>query len=823
MKVWGLSICLLVGLLGSLLVKGVTAQTAVILITEVYYNTPGDDSLEEWIEIANIGTAVADLSRVKIGDEETAGQREGMLRFPDGAEIAPAQAIIVAQTAVGFRQLFGFNPDYEISDSDDNVPNMRNFPLWAGGDLGLANDGDEILLLGAQNQLLDTLNYGDSLVYFAPAILNVFTGQSIERIPANCDSNSAADWQPTSRPTPGQITLDGECATPIDPAELEDLPTIGEIQGEDNVSPYVNQIVSFRGVVTGQYEDRNAAGITYYTLFVQDGIGQEDGDSATSDGMAVFLGRQRPSTTIGDQIRITGQVSEFFGLTEISDEGLEMLVESSDNDLPPSIPIDPSADSAAQKEYLERFEGMRVMLDGEVAVLGATFSGCSFAVRSDGESGRVFVRQSGDPVGLIIPILHTSDVACGDFPHVKTGDGMTGIVGPLHYHFDQFKIVQQDVGTLQVNEGATAVIPQPLPITPDQFTLASFNLENYFDGIDDTGNDAEPKLSPDELAVKQKKIAYAVAHVLGCPTLIAVQEVENEALLSDLADTVAVDCGFIYEVTHRESADGRGIDVALLSNPQVVQVVSADLRQGCTSINTGIVDESADCAMGEQPLFSRPPLAVGLVVDERPLTILINHFKSKRGGEWETAPRRIAQAEHINAIVADLLVQDALARILVVGDFNDYEQSPPLLTMTESGQLTNLLQHIPDTQRYTYVFSGVSQTIDGLLASPQLASEMADITIQHVNADFPDSWATDLSPERIGYKSTDHDLPLVVFDLPPRLPTPEPTAVTPTSLPTSTPSPTVPIETNTDGLWLWLIGGMGLVTAVGGFIILRKK
>ena len=208
------------GLVALLLIHPAQAQTTpTLLITEVYYDTPGEDSEEEWIEIANVGTAVLPLSDIKIGDEERFGEGEGMKRFPDEAVIEPGQVIVIAQTAVGFHSHFGFNPDYEMSDSDPGVPDMRRYLLWATGDVALANDGDEVLLLDERNVILDSLNYGDSTRFFNPAIADVFAGVSIERIPANCDSDSAADWQPQDTPTPGQITLEGECAIPVNPAE----------------------------------------------------------------------------------------------------------------------------------------------------------------------------------------------------------------------------------------------------------------------------------------------------------------------------------------------------------------------------------------------------------------------------------------------------------------------------------------------------------------------------------------------------------------------------------------------------------------------------
>ena len=51
-----------------------------------------------------------------------------MLRFPKGAILQPEQVIVIAQTAVGFRTLFGFNPDYEIQDSDAAVPDILTKP-----------------------------------------------------------------------------------------------------------------------------------------------------------------------------------------------------------------------------------------------------------------------------------------------------------------------------------------------------------------------------------------------------------------------------------------------------------------------------------------------------------------------------------------------------------------------------------------------------------------------------------------------------------------------------------------------------------------------
>lgn len=97
---------------------------------------------------------------------------------------------------------------------------------------------------------------------------------------------------------------------PISRSSAQEMLTIGQIQGSGEVSPFVGERVSFRGVVTGMYEDRNSRGITFYTLFVQDIPGTADGVPATSDGIAVFLGRKRPSFQPGDQVQVSGRVPD---------------------------------------------------------------------------------------------------------------------------------------------------------------------------------------------------------------------------------------------------------------------------------------------------------------------------------------------------------------------------------------------------------------------------------------------------------------------------------------------------------------------------------
>jgi uncharacterized protein len=804
----------------------------VLLLTEVYYNTPGIDEEREWIELVNTSRSVVDLSAYAIGDEETAGGGEGMARFPEGATIDPGQVIVVAQTSAGFSLLFGRPADFEFRESDPSVSNMLPYPAWARGEVGLANQGDEVLILDINDNIVDSVAFGEGSAvagFRGPAVANVFTGQSIERAPASCDSNTAVDWQPRREPAPGTIELTGDCRVVIaqEPAHVP----IGSVQGRGDVAAAINQEVTVRGIVTGLLEDQNAQGVRFYTFFIQDVPGTEDGDPSTSDGLPVFHGSRQPPVVVGDIVWLTGRITEFYGLTEMDNNGLTIFLESSDNPLPQPVELDPPAENDAAAAYFEAYEGMRVSL-AQARVIGPTFSGCSFAVTPADSGQQRIVRQSLDsPVGQNINVLHTTDVDCSGFPALVVGDRVAGLVGPLTYHFDLFKIVLQDPQSLTITPRPDQYPPIAAAPAAGQFSLASFNVDNYFDTVDDTGDAGEPKPTAAELAAKQAKLIAAIGTTLRCPTFVGLQEVENEALLINLAQGLATSCGFTYQVSHRESADPRGIDVALLTDPRRVMVSGVVLRQGCTRMDTDVFDPRINCPIGQRPLFSRPPLQVTATIDGRPLVLLVNHFKSKSGGEAETADRRLAQAQHVNGLVGEVLTAEPQAAVVVMGDFNDYEVSEPTMALTEGGRLSSALTGVPLEERYSYIFSGASQLLDNIFVSPVFWGSVVVADILHINADYPYTYDGDTSPERLTYRISDHDIPYVIMVLPAVADEPDvrQSPTSPATLPGVVPSPTPPTGEVTpvgllSGFWLLFgLGGVLVVALIVGITLTRQS
>ena len=493
------------------------------------------------------------------------------------------------------------------------------------------------------------------------------------------------------------------------------------------------------GVVTGRLADG---------FFMQDPAG--DGDVRTSDGLFVYRPRSvdAPLPDPGDRVTVEGTVKEYYGLTEIVLS--TVTVRSPDNPLPPSVEVNPRKDDAgAASEDLEPLEGMRVSM-GHARGVGPTKRYAAtdefYVVREEVFAalpfGRVF-QDDEEGTGERIGVLRPGKLA----PDVTVGDRVTGIAGPLHYTYGNYKVAQQ--GTLRVLPS-----PKPLPELPDvcppAFSVATFNLENLFDTSDDPGT-TDPISTPEQYDRKLTKLARAVRDGLRAPTVLAVQEVEHLSVLHDLSAHPEL-LPFKYKAFLLEGPDRRGIDVGILVRSDRVPVVDLDQSGdgGVSSVGTA------------RSLFSRPPMMVEMKIDgEFPLMVIVNHFKSKRGGEAATEPRRIEQARFVAGLVEDMLDRDPDARVIVLGDLNDAPGSAPLRALTGAGRLRNLVPlEVSKAERYSFIYQGRAEVLDHILITPSLEPWLVRVDIAHLNADFPEPVVEDSTYRRC----SDHDPIRAVFE-----------------------------------------------------------
>lgn len=185
-----------------------------LLITEVLADPDGEEPEGEWVEIYNAGETALDLSRYKVGDEETARGLEGMFQFPPGSTLPAGKAIVIANQTEIFYRLFRKLPDYELYDTHQFIPDMIKYSNWSGGSIELSNGGDEVLILNEFDQRVDSLSWGTSRLELDPPPPAVAQGHSLERKPANRDTNLAADWIEQNLPNPGKVDLSLSTPTP---------------------------------------------------------------------------------------------------------------------------------------------------------------------------------------------------------------------------------------------------------------------------------------------------------------------------------------------------------------------------------------------------------------------------------------------------------------------------------------------------------------------------------------------------------------------------------------------------------------------------------
>ncbi|MEA3440800.1 MAG: hypothetical protein U9R58_11000, partial [Chloroflexota bacterium] len=111
----------------------------------------------------------------------------------------------IANQALEFETVYGFKPDYELVESDPEVPNLEKYSDWASGSVALNNTGDDVLVLDAGDNLLDALSWGSSTWAFDPSAPDVAQGYSLARSPVEADTDTSDDWVEQDVPNPGEV------------------------------------------------------------------------------------------------------------------------------------------------------------------------------------------------------------------------------------------------------------------------------------------------------------------------------------------------------------------------------------------------------------------------------------------------------------------------------------------------------------------------------------------------------------------------------------------------------------------------------------------
>lgn len=192
------------------------------------------------------------------------------------------------------------------------------------------------------------------------------------------------------------------------------------------------------------------------------------------------------------------------------------------------------------------------------------------------------------------------------------------------------------------------------------------------------------------------------------PDLVAMCEVENDTVMTDLTKRSLLRlAGYEYLMT--SSPDERGIDVALMYLPSSF----CPLRSYPIRIKS---------LAGMRP--TRDILYVsGLLLGGDTLHVFVVHAPSRRGGETVSRPFRMQVAKQLNEAVDSIYTLSKEASIIVAGDFNDYSDSPALLSLRAGSRLSEVSQQATGRHgaKATYRWHGEWRSLDHILCSPPVA------------------------------------------------------------------------------------------------------
>lgn len=547
-----------------------------------------------------------------------------------------------------------------------------------------------------------------------------------------------------------------------DTVDCETALHIWEVQGSGEFARCEGERITTReGIITA---------MGHLGFFIQTPPDQSDDDALTSDGIYVFTNIPPVSwgLEVGDVVTLErAKVVEFFALTQLEVTNPRRVTVVREGVAVPE-PIDLATVSHEWDESsvhpLERYEGMYVTMQ-DARVVAPTNQFDEFALSITGE--RAFREPGIEPdntpefAGLGLPefdlnpeLLEVDPAEMGLAVQQVPVDSVVTVSGGLAYAYTDYQIWASE---LDISLADTA--PRPVREREgDEFIIATQNVENFFDTVDDPARDDNTfeDYVPDDAeayAMRLRKLSAQIRENLQAPDILALQEIENARTVADLiAQIQRDDPSLTYYGCLQEGNDGRGIDNAFLVRTERVTVYD------CQRMPDTLTMLQPDTRL---TLFGRPPLMLNadlLMPDGEPLPVtLINlHIKSLSGVETTSVQqRRMHQGMTVAAYVQAIMNVNPEANVVVLGDLNGFQFSDGLVDVVGIIQgihepddaliapledqlepdLINQLTRVPEEERYSYIYNHTLQVLDHILVSPALDARITDAQFSRGNAD----------------------------------------------------------------------------------------
>jgi predicted extracellular nuclease len=533
---------------------------------------------------------------------------------------------------------------------------------------------------------------------------------------------------------------------------------MSDVQGSGDSSPLVGQTVTVEGILT--LDSRQPGG--WRGFYLQQAVAESDGNSTTSDALFIYTDRAGGST--GSRVRVTGQVKEYHGLTELT--RVSDLTVCGPGRLPAATAVELPWPDQKPPEHLEN---MRVALTRPLTLVGHySFPRYGELVLADqpqiiptellppGQAAAAMAKRQA------LNRLYLDDGQSTRYPDprpwpasqlargepIRAGDQVSEMTGVLDFRFGHWRLQpSREPRILDSN-------PRPDPPTKSASTtlrIVAFNLGNFFNGDGKGSGFKDSRGARNDKQLTQQTARLVAAMNAMDADVIAAVEVENDGYGDTSAiATLAAALGPDWQFVATPGATGTdAIRTDLLYRADRVQAVGPPLR--LTGGNFGY--------------RGRPPIAqvfrpiVGQA-EQQPASvrIVVPHFKSKscggakgadkdqNDGQGCYARRRTEAAKTLVGWLASLPGPDegesTFSGNLVTGDLNSYAREWPIRRLEEAG-LTNLIRarhecRPGDCPQTTYRYQGRTGSLDYSMGSESLLERVIDAGIWRINAaEFP--------------------------------------------------------------------------------------
>ena len=567
--------------------------------------------------------------------------------------------------------------------------------------------------------------------------------------------------------------------------------TIAEIQGNGAASPLAGSSVTTHGLVTATFPTGGFAG--YYVQTPGTGGDLTPANHAASDALFVYSPSTVDSVRIGDYVELTGAVSEFFGMTQLTVAAaadLKKLTEAA-----PEVKATGFA-LPADEAFRESLEGMLLTPQGPVTVAD------NFSLNQYGEIGLAGGTTALEQPTAVAPIgsaEYTATVAANAARGIKLDDGAT--TNFLKDAATKAQVLPYLTAADHVRVGAPVTFKtnvvlsyannawkfQPLTqltaanadtVQPASFgatradtpaavggnlRLASFNVLNYFPTTGDQvagctfypdrdgnpitvkgGCDVRGAANAENFKRQQDKIVAAISK--SGADVVTLMEVENSAqfgknrddALAKLVEALNVATPGIWDYVRTPAnapplADEDMIRTAFIFKKAVAEPIGESI----------IHNDTVAFASARKPMAQVfKPVGAS---DDKKFIAIANHFKSKGSaatpddtdkGQGASNLARTAQAKSLLAFSEELQKSKGTDKVFLIGDFNSYAKEDPINVLTGAGYVNQdeKAKNADGSAKHSYLFGGLVGSLDHILASPAANAAVTGADIWNINS-----------------------------------------------------------------------------------------